>query len=133
MKVLDPGHEYSLTELDAKIPTVQILRFVKRVGLGYPDNVAAHPGTTIQEVVRALIDRLHYVREQSQKLADPLSVATDFRCIKHLREVLWLLEERAARRHGREWPCMGTIDPEIERMPTCANCGHIKCEGACRP
>lgn len=130
MRVFDPGHCYELDQLDeGHDEWRQLLHFVKRVGPGYPGNEApAHAGTTIQEVLRALIDRLKYVREQSALQQDTLSYGLDFRCIKHLREVLWILEERAARRHGRPWPCVGANAPEIENIPTCEGCGHIGCE-----
>lgn len=133
MKVLDEGHSYALAHYDAEHPTVEILNFVKRIGEGYPGNRGPfHSGTNIQEVCRVLIDRLNYVMNQARELGDEQSVRTDSRCVLLLRDVLWLLEERAARRAERPWPCVESYDPQIEHIPTCSKCGHIKCDGMCR-
>jgi hypothetical protein len=132
MCVLDPGHKYTLTRLDTDGHcSSESLRFVKRIGAGYPGNVGpAHAGTNMQEVLRALIDRLKYVREQALQLNDESSAIADARCISQLRDVLWRLEERAARRHGRPWPCVQAADSRhIEEIDTCPGCGHIGCEG----
>lgn len=56
MKVIDPGHVYDLRSLDGE--QLNRLVFVKREGPSYPGNVGHYPGTTMQEVLRALIDRL---------------------------------------------------------------------------
>ena len=61
-RVIDPGHVYDLRRLDG--PGVERLTFVKREGPRYPGNVGKHPGTTMQEVIRALIDRAEYVNAQ---------------------------------------------------------------------
>lgn len=121
MKVIDPGHEYELTMLDLPEGFVETLMFVKREGPGYPGNVGHHPGTNIQEVLRALIDRVKYLNNQ-------ITDARNGRVISHLRNAMWLLEDRAAERHGR------TLDVhmrEIEKLPTCTKCGHVSCEGKC--
>ena len=134
MRVLDPGHSYALDALEPAGGRAfgQILRFVKRVGEGYPGNEEPpHPGVQTQEVLRALIDRTKYVREQSRQLGDEDSVLDNEDLIEKLREALWILEERAARRHKRPWPVLGIRDGEIEHAPTCQRCGHVGCEGAC--
>jgi hypothetical protein len=46
--------------------------------------------------------------------------------INKLRECIWQLEIRAARRHGRQLP---PFQIDIENLPTYAGCGHIGCEG----
>ena len=51
MKVLDAGHSYELASLDGDVR--QTLVFVKRFR-----GTANHPGTTSQDVLRALIDRV---------------------------------------------------------------------------
>jgi|SRR6202035_5923359 len=128
MKVIDPGHRYTLNELDVKIPDLpQYLTFVKREGPNYPGNVGHYPGTTIQEVCRCLIDRLKLVFTQ-----EPCD--EDIAAISNLRETIWLLERRAAWRHGRNWP--QNVDDKfwmhlIETYPTCNKCGHIGCKGSC--
>lgn len=133
MKVIDPGHTYELNWLDGTALSQPILKdnvlmFVKRVGEKYPGNVQPHPGTTMQEVLRALIDRVKYVDGQ---------VPSDYNgdVVHHLRQALINLEYRAAERHDRLSDFMsrfGEADcPEL--LPYCSKCGHIGCEGACHP
>lgn len=121
MKVIDPGHHYHLTCLDGN--AYQILTFVKREGPGYPGNIGHHAGTTTQEVIRALLERSRYVDNQIPDEAND-------RVEADLRDALWTLEERAARRHGRPFPFEM---PSIDKQPTCPKCNHIGCEGECHP
>lgn len=127
MEVVDPGHYYNLRVLDASEIDHPIfgveLCFVKREGEGYPGNVGHHAGTTSQEVLRALIDRSIYVDNQ---IPDPAN-AIVLRC---LREALWELELRAAKRHGRSFTHYPVL--KIETFPTCEKCNHIGCKGTCR-
>lgn len=121
MKVLDPGHSYLLDELDGG--PGQVLDFVKRVGDRYPGNeLPAHPGTTLQETWRAGCERLRYVEGQE---GDPASR----KCIELLREAIWRLEDRAARRHGLRLSDRYPFDDleGLELVPTCRTCGHIYC------
>lgn len=130
MKVIDPGHVYRLTWLDLKDPILpqedgsfaDELIFVKREGEGYPGNVGHHPGTTIQEVLRALIDRTFYLHNQ---IPDPHNIEV----IWYLRNALLELEKRAAERHGRDFSFLGQNSIELE--PTCPKCLHIGCPGDC--
>jgi hypothetical protein len=119
MKVIDPGHMYELTNLDGNNTTK--LTFVKREGNKYLGNVGHYEGTNLQEVMRALIDRTKYLENQ---IHDQRNLAV----ITKLRECIWLLEDRAAERHGRQfdyWP------DNIELEPTCNKCGHIGCNETC--
>src|SRR5947207_924247 len=95
MKVIDPGHTYSLRSLDGDGDVR--LRFVKRQGPGYPGNIGSHSGTTTQEVVRALIDRTKYVDKQ-------IPNQRNVQVLYHLRSILFELELRAAERHNRTLP-----------------------------
>lgn len=129
MKVIDPGHEYELDWLDGKPPIERSggvedgnrLIFVKRSGNGYPGNVGYHPGTNIQEVLRALIERVKYLDGQ---IHDERNGAV----LANLRGALYLLEDRAAERHGRRLTVQAR---NIEHQPTCNLCGHIECDGRC--
>lgn len=126
VEVIDPGHTYALKILDGDDgtwdPSHETLSFVKREGEGYPGNVGHHPGTTTQEVLRALIDRTKYVDNQIPDIANN-------HVLNHLCAAIWYLEERAARRHGRSFPFpVGGI----EKLPTCPKCNHVGCEGECR-
>jgi hypothetical protein len=123
MKVIDAGHKYALVHLDGS--GEEILTFVKREGPGFPGNVGSYPGTNLQEVLRACIDRVKYLDGQVPSFHNK-------RILSHLRDCLRLLEERAADRHGRDKdgrmydPYFRTND-QIEHLPTCSVCGHIGC------
>lgn len=124
MIVVDPGHVYKLDSLDGPMSSggkLDILQFVKREGEGYPGNVGHYPGTTTQEVLRVLIDRIKYVDNQVPDTRNLLVLA-------RLRESIWFLEQRAADRHGRK---LLLPDRPIEEMPVCRKCGHIGCGGEC--
>lgn len=119
MKVLDPGHKYELASLDGGEPI--ILTHTKRIGEKYPGNEGdPYPGTTLQETWRAQIERLRYLDHQEHNEANSA-------CIANLKENLWLLEARAAKRHGRQCPSMD----QILNGPFCPKCLHAGCEGAC--
>lgn len=138
MKVTEPGHVYQLAFLDgapsAHWGTVSddTLTFVKRVGPRFPGNDQigngdAHPGTTMQEVLRALIDRVHYLDAQEPHPRNQDVIAS-------LRRAIYDLELRAAQRHGRLsafYQLVMAYGPEIEHMGTCPKCLHIGCEGGC--
>lgn len=121
MKVVDPGHEYILNVLDGNDPetlTPETLTFVKRDGEGYPGNVGSHSGTTTQEVLRALVDRIKYVDNQ-------IHDDNNDEVLSHLRLAIFYLELRAAKRHGR---ILRASIAQIELEPTCPVCGHIECD-----
>lgn len=139
MNVIDPGHVYDLDWLDGKprtsveghvIAPENRLVFVKREGDGYPGNVGHHPGTNLQDVLRALIDRVSYLNRQ-------IPHVNNVWILVNLRRSVWLLEQRAAERHGRKFDVpvpsiVDTPDVKIEALPICSGCGHIGCEGSCR-
>jgi len=118
MEIFDPGHLYGLCVFDndthEEIP--YLLQFMKREGAGYPGNVGHFPGTNIQEVIRACIDRIKYLNHQEP-------CGENQWIISHLREALVLLEQRAAFRDKR----IIAIDAPIETILTCPRCGHIQC------
>lgn len=118
MVVVDPGHEYLLDSLDGD--QENRLVFVKREGEKYPGNVGHHPGTTMQETLRALIDRAKYVNNQIPDRDTAFAMA-------HMEWAVFYLERRAARRHGREAP---TVEEAVHGAK-CYKCGHVGCEGNC--
>lgn len=127
MRVIDAGHAYELRHLDGD--GASVLSFVKREGPGYPRNVGAHEGTTLQEVLRALIDRVQYLDGQ-------IKDARNEEVIEHLRRAILSLEIRAAERHGRSLNLdradFMRLPAGIETLPVCPKCLHIGCAGACR-
>lgn len=118
MRVIDPGHHYKLDVFDGDATGhLSFLRFMKRVGPGYPHNIEpTYPGTNCQEVIRALIDRVKYLHMQ---IPHPLNGVI----LDGLRAALMAFEVRAAERHGRAFMPSATIEHE----PSCQQCGHIGC------
>jgi hypothetical protein len=124
VRIIDSGHQYLLRELDhADGPALyQRLFFVKREGEGYPGNVGHHPGTTSQEVLRALIERGEYVNNQ-------VPCAETHAATELMKAALVLLELRAARRHERH---LDAPDMEfVVSAETCEKCNHVGCKGDC--
>lgn len=118
MRVVDPGHKYLLDSLDNGSPIP--LTFVKRDAPAerYPGNIGHYPGTLIQEVLRALIDRGEYLQNQQ-----PCEETQEF--VNLMRRGLWVLESRV--RRVRHEPPLEIQLSAIERQPTCDICGHITC------
>lgn len=118
MKVLDPGHQFSLLTLDGE--EEQILTFVKRCRPPekYPGNTNAYPGTNIQDVLRALIARVEYLDEQ-QPAQENLEV------LRHLKSAFQKLEMRAHRLHGLS---LFTPVDDLLEQPPCPTCGHVLCQ-----
>lgn len=125
MKIIDPGHSFLLDLLDLPLGGGKLkhpLTFVKRMGPKFPGNDSAYFGTTLQEVYRGCAARLRYLENQSP--------CAETRLVKIMtQECILLLEERAARIHGR---------PPIEDVKwaefgiTCPLCLHVGCRGNCR-
>lgn len=125
IRSLDPGHRYELLSLDGHYP--QTLQYVKRCDLQrpwrFPGNTNAHPGTTLQSVQRIQANRVRFLQNQ---IWAPENVLILFL----MRCVLWLLEFRAARRHGKAF-CRGLDHAEF--APMCPECGHTVCAHAETP
>ncbi len=121
MKVIDPGHVYELESLDGEFP--QTLTFVKREGPKFPGNVGHHPGTTLQDVLRALLDRMHYLQNQ-------IPCEENHQVITDLEDAIYVLEARAAARHGRSLEGIAYTDV-VNGNAKCPVCGHIGCTGNC--
>jgi hypothetical protein len=119
MKVIDPGHVYALDSIDGVY--VQSLTFVKREGDKWPGNQGHHPGTTSQEVLRALINRFKYVNQQ-------LPCWETQACIHMAETMIGILESRAARVHGRVLE-IATL-AGIDYFGMCPVCGHVLCPHA---
>jgi hypothetical protein len=69
----------------------------------------------MQEVLRAVIDRLRYVNGQIHDNRNLMA-------IQALQVAIYNLEVRAAARHNR--PVTFGIEG-IELLPTCPTCGHV--------
>lgn len=112
---MNNGHKYKLLTLDGEYE--QELTFVKREGAKFPGNTGSHPGTNLQSVLRSCISRIEYLQGQ-------------FWCLENVfirRLVIWavwLLEFRAARRHGFLY---GHGPRFAVTSMMCAKCGHTVC------
>lgn len=127
MKEIDAGHVFQLRKLDVPEPKedgvccpVSFLTFVKREGEKYPGNVGHHPGTTTQEVIRALIARTKYVDKQNPAIENQTVLAG-------LEAAILALEVRAARLHNR--PADFSLAEVVSGDTACLKCGHIGCKG----
>jgi hypothetical protein len=116
MKPLDFGYTYRLDSYDGDLD--QVLQFRKREGENYPGNVGSYPGTSMQEVIRVLIDRLKYVDNQKPHY-------TNILVIQLLRNCLFLLELRAKQRIGQSLVIAASA--AIENLDACSICGHVQC------
>ena len=81
-----------------------------------PGNVGRAEGVTIQEVLRALIDRAEYVNRQTPCAETGETIALMTAAVQRM-------EARAARLHGREAPSA----EECVRGSACDRCGHVGC------
>lgn len=85
-KIIDPGHKYELLTLDGDL--TQLLTFVKRHDPEHPErfpgNTESHPGTTLQSVIRCLMERVTYLNNQ-------IPCKNNVAIFTRLAECLWLL------------------------------------------
>lgn len=112
MRVIDAGRVY---ELDAiKGGETQRLTFV----------AAGGGGVTMEEVLRALIARLGAAQQGAPCIETAMA-----QC--RLMEAVYMLEQRAARLHGRE--LKAGMEEVVSGAGKCEQCGHVGCQGECLP
>jgi hypothetical protein len=128
MKERDPGHIYELGHLEGD--GKEILTFVKHLG-GSASYAEEYPGTTSQEVLRALIARTKFVDGIEDCIENQWA-------IEGMRKAIWQFEARAwrrrqqhmARKAGKHFS--GAFVPfgweHIEDIPSCLTCKHIYCD-----
>lgn len=119
MKVIDPGHSYELDEYDTPSNQLKIvdaedfksrqsLTFVKRSGPKHPYNSNAYPGTTCQEVLRALKDRVRFLHKQ-------VPCWHNYLIMLSLNTALYMFELRNAQIKRQRWPSPFNLDQEPGR------------------
>jgi hypothetical protein len=110
MLVVEKGHIYEVDNIDLEDggERTQTITFVRRI-----PEAKAHEGTLMQELLRVLINRIHFLNEQ-------VPHESNVRVVRNLRECLVLMEARAAQRKIE-----ALVYPEQE--PACQTCGHIFC------
>lgn len=97
MKVLTPGHKYELANFEADLPELnQRLQFIEKVQteLNPTKLVTINDGTTNEEVLRVLIDRMQYLQAKFACRENAI-------VITKLEEALMWLEKRTADRKAR--------------------------------
>lgn len=98
MKILTPGHRYELENFEAKAKdsSGQVLQFIERtpVAEGHPELHTVRDGTTNEELLRVLIDRMHSL--QAKFPCRENAIATT-----HFETGLLWLEKRTADRKAR--------------------------------
>lgn len=96
MKVLTEGHRYELANFEKKDETGQILQFIQKepVSEGSTELKPISDGTTNEEVIEVLIDRIKYLNAK-------FPCKENACCITHLEEGLMWLEKRTKDRLKR--------------------------------
>ena len=92
MQIIDPGHNYTLDNFLGGVGA-QTLAFIKKENLG-EDTETTTDGTTNEEVLAVLIDRLQFLQAKSPCRENAL-------VITKLEESLMWLEKRTADRIAR--------------------------------
>lgn len=94
MEVITVGHRYALDNLEGGEP--QVLQFIQKepVSEGSTELKTIVNGTTNEEVLAMLIDRMEFLQEI-------LPCDENEQILRNLRESLSLVEKRAAERQAR--------------------------------
>jgi len=89
MKILTPGHTYELSNFEKKEEKGQILQFIHKEPIeeGSTELKTISDGTTNEEVLEALIDRISFLQYK-------FPCKENACCITHLQEALMWLEKR---------------------------------------
>lgn len=91
MQILVPAHKYELSSMDGTAP--QVLTFIRKE---QQDGkfVTVEDGTTNEEVLAAVIDRIKGLNEKAPCRENSI-------CLTHLETALLWLEKRTRDRHAR--------------------------------
>jgi len=94
MKIIRPGHRYELQNFDKPQERGQVLQFIEKIPEGNGNLSTLNDGTTNEEVLRMLIDRLHTQGEKVPCRENSIAITK-------LEEALMWLEKRTADRQSR--------------------------------
>jgi hypothetical protein len=95
MKILTPGHKYELDNFEAKDKPGQTIQFIEKKEIPATRQLqTVNDGTTNEEVLKMLIDRLRFLGEKLASRENSLAVT---KC----EEALLWLEKRTADRKAR--------------------------------
>lgn len=97
MKTLRPGHKYELENFEAKDRPGQVIQFIEKEHItkeSGSDAVTVNDGTTNEEVLKVLIDRMNSLQAK-------LPCRQNAIAITHFETGLLWLEKRTADRQAR--------------------------------
>ena len=96
MKILDIGHQYELANFDQPDKSGQILQFIKKTPIkkGLPELKVVNDGTTNEEVLLVLIDRLNTLNTIFPSQENTIALI-------HIETALLWLDKRTADRIAR--------------------------------
>jgi hypothetical protein len=96
MKVLDLGHRYELANFEQKDQPGQVLQFIKKSprAPGSSDLETIADGTTNEEVLEMMLDRLNHLQEKMACRENAIAIT-------HIQTALLFLNHRTAQRVKR--------------------------------
>lgn len=103
MKILTPNHRYELANFENPEKPGQVIQFIEKSYDGFSPMKTVSDGTTNEEMLRVLIDRLRGMNENKMGCREN-SIA-----ITKMEEALMWLEKRTADRRARG--VEGTMKP----------------------
>lgn len=94
MEVINPGHTYELTNFENPNDDNQVIQFIEKAQNKEDDLVTVNDGTTNEEVLEMLIDRLKHLNEKLPSRETSISISK-------LEEALMWQEKRTKDREKR--------------------------------
>ncbi len=94
MKILTPNHRYELENFEHPESPGQVIQFIEKSYEGYGPMKTVHDGTTNEEMLKVMIDRL-------RGLGEKLPCRENSIAITKLEEALLWLNHRTAERRTR--------------------------------
>jgi hypothetical protein len=102
MKILTPGHKYEVVNFEHPEVPGQTIQFIQKTYAGHGPLQTEHDGTTNEELLRVLVDRLRTMGEKLPSRENSIAIT---KC----EEALLWLEKRTADRKSRG--VEGTMKP----------------------
>ncbi len=94
MKIITQGHKYELANFEHPDQPGQVIQFIEKIYFGYGPLKTVNDGTTNEEVLKMLINRL-------QGMGDKLPSRENSIAITKCQEALMWLEKRTTDRQAR--------------------------------
>lgn len=96
MKILTPGHKYELENFENPSAPGQVIQFIEKVPSphGGTDLTTVHDGTTNEDLLRMLIDRMNFLQAKFPCRENAIAIT-------HFETGFLWLEKRTADRKAR--------------------------------